>query len=159
MHGPKKELDKFREFARGEEELDFNKFVPYPDEFDKIDRENAKFTEGMTDEQKRVLLRLHGRMKDGFNSGGYEWCINNWGTKWSAYDVKVDENEGSVTYLFCTAWSPPTPVVKAMGQKFPKLKFALEYREPGMGFKGTLIINNGKVEEDWTGEYTSDEQE
>lgn len=28
-----------------------------------------------------------GTDKNGYNSGGYEWCQDAWGTKWNAYAV------------------------------------------------------------------------
>lgn len=88
-------------------------------------------------------------IKDGFNSGGYEWCCNNWGTKWGIYDaVILSENfkkkVGTIKYKFLSAWSPPLPVIKAMSEQFPSLTFKLKCYECGMQFQGTFIIKNGK---------------
>lgn len=39
----------------------------------------------------------------------YQWCINNWGTKWNACEVFVDDN----CISFQTAWSVPDPILEA----------------------------------------------
>jgi hypothetical protein len=71
-------------------ELDFELAVPFP----------AHWSE----QQK------HGRVgSDEF--GGeqwYNWCIAHWGTKWGAFDVKVEfSDEMTLCYIFKTAWDPP----------------------------------------------------
>ena len=80
----------------------------------------------------------------------YEWDINNWGTKWNFCDATVTEffEDGELVYHFETAWSPPIPVIIKMGEMFPQLRFELDYIEEGMAFKGTLIIDKGKIIKD-----------
>ena len=58
----------------------------------------------------------------------YQWNIENWGTKWGAYEfdhegmtLKVADIEAGLHLLyltFQTAWSAPTPVFAAMEEKF-----------------------------------------
>ena len=68
----------------------------------------------------------------------YEWSCKNWGTKWNAYDGYVNEvSDECFQVSFCTAWSPPMPVIQKMGEKFPELYIEMEYQEEGMGFAGT----------------------
>ena len=99
---------------------------------------------------------------DGFNSGGYEWVIQNRGTKWNCSECEIsDENYysykdgkfGEIKYTFNTAWSPPIPVIEAMSKKYPKLKFDLRYFERGMGFNGIFRVQDGKVEMNEEGKY------
>ena len=69
----------------------------------------------------------------------YEWSYANWGTKWNAYDGYISNVEPeSFQVSFTTAWSPPTPVIMAMCEKFPELYIEMEYQEEGMGFAGTM---------------------
>ena len=77
---------------------------------------------------------------------GYDWCIENWGTKWGAYEcVLMDEDhhgEGEISYQFNTAWETFNNRVSiAMSSVFPTLRFELTYFEPGMGFKGERVWN------------------
>ena len=50
----------------------------------------------------------------------WEWCIDNWGTKWNAFDVEMEvhtneaTNESSLEYKFNSAWSPVNQIVDAI---------------------------------------------
>lgn len=44
----------------------------------------------------------------------YQWAIQNWGTKWNAYAVNVEEAQ----VTFDTAWNSPNPVLEAWIFKF-----------------------------------------
>lgn len=75
---------------------------------------------------------------------GYDWCLNNWGTKWGAYDCILHGEEfhgqGEISYQFNTAWSTfNAEISTAMSNVFPTLRFELNFFEPGMAFKGTRI--------------------
>lgn len=117
--------------------LDFNAFIPYPTHFTELDtlaeveRKKGNFT-----------------AKDGFNQGGYEWCIKHWGTKWNVDCVR----RGNVLH-FDTAWSPPLPVIVVMAQQFPDLTFTLRYYEGGQGFQGKVVWHGGREVEQTQGAY------
>ena len=62
----------------------------------------------------------------------YEFQTREWGTKWDASDIDVDEleeNSTGVSYRFQTAWSPPMPVFHAMVKQHPELTFEVEWEE------------------------------
>lgn len=42
----------------------------------------------------------------------YEWCNENWGSKWNACDVESDEDSGIVSFM--TAWAPPDGIAEAL---------------------------------------------
>lgn len=97
-------------------------------------------------------------MTDGFNSGGYEWCCENLGTKWGICRAEIEdetdyEGESELRYSFETAWSPPSPVIIRMSVLFPSLKFELRYFEGANCFNGILVCEKGKVTTDKQGEY------
>ena len=73
----------------------------------------------------------------------YDWCCENWGTKWDAQDTDISA-DGSVIN-FETAWSPPIPVITELARRFPDFRFELEYEEPGMGFEGTCVWESGNM--------------
>lgn len=140
IRGDSNMLKQFMEFAReGENLLSANNFIPYPEKYRTLDEQAEE-------------ARKNGdySFKDGFNSGGYEWCVNNWGTKWGIYrtellEENLSDTKGKLVYNCNSAWSPPTPVIMAMSNKFPALRFTLKYYERGCGFKGTFIVKGGKV--------------
>ena len=59
-----------------------------------------------------------------------------WGTKWDADNVYIDDLDESMTLSFNTAWSPPEQWFAALCKKYPDKEFKLEYDEPGMCFRG-----------------------
>ena len=43
----------------------------------------------------------------------YDWCVENWGTKWDIFDIVHASLEGdTLTVSFSTAWSPAIPAVE-----------------------------------------------
>jgi len=156
--GKKEEIQRFLDHVKTESSrFDFETIIPYPDEFKKLD-ETAAAWEKNKDKPPNAM-----RPKDGFNSGGYEWCINNWGTKWNLVEgdyckIDFDEmeqwgDECTLELHFDTAWSPPVPVIHEASNLFPELTFELRYFEQGCAFNGIYRVQNKKVELDKTGEY------
>ena len=171
--------------------IDFDKIVPSPKIFDKIDelagvepgilgkRGDKDFVvpEELMEELKAVIPKYDVLGKEvttifnstAYNSWGHTWNQQNWGTKWNAHDINdsvpIEEhseiygggNDGYTLFKkliqFTTAWSPPEPIIKALGLKYPKLTFWLKYWEQGMGFKGEYAVANDKVEVDYSAEY------
>lgn len=169
VEGSQAELEKFKKVAKGktrhgeEQVLCEESFIPYPEEYRKLDEEAEKVrveytgkakeagVEKMSEEEREAWYKEnpHPTVKDGFNSGGYDWCNENWGTKWGFCSPKSEyEDEESIEYTFDTAWSPPIPLIRRMGEMFPKLKFTLRYEEPGMNFEGKLVMEDGEESED-----------
>jgi hypothetical protein len=84
-----------------------------------------------------------------FNTGGYEWCVKNWGTKWNSChaDISIDEPK-KLCYNFSTAWSPCNPVIEKLIFKFRNLKFKYEFEEWGDAIAGVLEGNKGHITRD-----------
>lgn len=131
--------------------LSAESFIPYPAEYRKKDERCTEWWKKNTVDGRRYGTYKPGvnpmdAPNDDFNSGGYDWCRKNWGTKWGICDPEViEEASEGVVYKFACAWSPCIPVIEAMGKKFPSLQFALNYYEGGMGFQGEFIVAEGKV--------------
>ncbi len=94
-----------------------------------------------------ALEAKYGSHHDDFNSGGYEWCVNNWGTKWNAYDIKR-RDYGGFCLTFQTAWSPPLPVIAELHKRFPECRITLEFFERGMAFSGGVSYLQSEYAED-----------
>lgn len=76
----------------------------------------------------------------------YNWCVNNWGTKWSCDGCSFSEDGKSVS--FSTAWSPPIGVVKELS-KILDCDLRLIYSEPGMNFHGEYqVFKDGYISDD-----------
>lgn len=140
-------MDRLRGREEEETALDANNLIPYPEEFRKKDEAAISY-------EREHPSDWSNRPKDGYNFGGYDWCVDNWGTKWGFCRVqaptlrKLSGGWGRLTYHFETAWSPPEPLIKKMGEMFPNLNFTMKYYEAGMGFKGVIQIEAGQVVEE-----------
>lgn len=80
VEGPAETIAEFLKAVRGENgAVDFDRIIPYPEKYKEMDRFAAAWDTLPAEEKARTE-----RLRDGYNSGGYEWCVENWGTKWSA---------------------------------------------------------------------------
>lgn len=67
----------------------------------------------------------------------YDWCNNNWGTKWNvgSVGVHVERGEDSVLIVFHTAWGPPLPWFEELFQAMPPgMQMHVQTWEAGMAF-------------------------
>ena len=166
VSGPKERLEEFKQRVAGDEEpLDAGKIIPYPPVFALLDRLNSfvgRQAEPTKEDSKLLLesaLQGYDTHKDGYNQGGYEWCRDNWGTKWNFSEVsgpvlEVRPRVCKLYYSFETAWSPPTPLIRKMGEIFPDLSFKLVYWEGGAGYQGVFCMRNGRVTKDENRAYS-----
>lgn len=78
---------------------------------------------------------LKGTTAPGDTPNWYDWCVANWGTKWSeSHVVVIDSTSDELRVCFDTAWSPPIGVY---GQ-LVELGFDVQatYVEQGIGYAG-----------------------
>ena len=69
----------------------------------------------------------------------YDWRIQNWDTKWDAYDVVVTDDDPECTEIeFNTAWSPPQAICHALREQYPDVSISWFYDEPGCEIAGYL---------------------
>ena len=80
---------------------------------------------------------------DGSN-GWYAWNLENWGTKWDAREVNLEQDENEAIYTFSTAWSIPEPVFRAMAEQHPTLSFTLGSEEE-QGWGAEFSAKDGEV--------------
>lgn len=134
IKGTKEDITEFKEFLKyfvdaEDDRINFGQVIPYPAKYTLIDKGVIKNT---TD-------------KDGYNSGGYDWCVNNWGTKWegsSMYEYSIQDK--IIKIGFQTAWAPPLPVIHRLSIGYPKLTFKMKSFEQGAGYKVSYEVKNGK---------------
>jgi hypothetical protein len=156
--GPKEVLEEFLRFAAGKSPFDdeesafnFNRFLKYPEEFQRLDEIAQAWDR---EHAGRPDYDWHARPKDGFNSGGYEWCVANWGTKCPPrveVEGPVVGHDGKtlqVVFRFDTALSPPRGVIEKAAELYPALRFELHYFECSCCFDGLFCCTGGEVETD-----------
>ena len=69
----------------------------------------------------------------------YDWRVNNWDTKWDAYDVVVtDDDPDCLEVEFNTAWSPPEAICHKIREDYPDVSVSWFYDEPGCEIAGYL---------------------
>ena len=69
----------------------------------------------------------------------YDWRVQNWDTKWDAYDVVVtDDDPEQLEVEFNTAWSPPEAICNQLREDYPDIAISWFYDEPGCEIAGYL---------------------
>ena len=69
----------------------------------------------------------------------YDWRLQNWDTKWDAYDVHItDDDPDQLEIEFDTAWSPPEAICNELREQYPDLSVSWFYDEPGCEIAGYL---------------------
>lgn len=72
----------------------------------------------------------------------YEWNIQNWGTKWNAYDTDVISD---TEVRFDTAWSHPLPVIEELVKRFPEDNLEIKYADEDTGYNfGHYLVIDGE---------------
>lgn len=78
---------------------------------------------------------------------GYNWRVDNWGTKWDAHDVEARFGATACEMFFDTAWGPPVDAIAELSRLFPDAVVGLAFDEPGCDFGGFLIYRAGEVQD------------
>lgn len=129
------------EDAIGRQEL-LNEFVPVP--------EDLKITAGTMTADEAVQAKLN-EEKYGY-SNWYDYCINEWGTKWDVDAEVLMATDNSIDLSFDSAWSPPI----GWYEKVTELGFDVDayYYEPGAAYCGHWYDGNDDM---WEIPSTSEE--
>ena len=80
----------------------------------------------------------------------YEWSVNNWGTKWNAYEcMPCEVYDDSAELSFWTAWSPPHHITQRLSEQYPDILFTHEWADEDIGRNCGRIeyINGGLLSE------------
>ena len=78
----------------------------------------------------------------------YDWCVENWGTKWNVeddVDVSYNKNTDEYDITFDTAWSVPSSIVEKYSEFCNDEEFYWEYEDED--YDGTHILRkiNGEI--------------
>ncbi|MBD5381917.1 hypothetical protein [Clavibacter sp.] len=171
--GTEEIVNEVLEFIKGEEDaFDFNNVISRPDELDITsssegndgmkylvgvnergigyqNSEHYKYMEKMKAENPERFEKCISLGKNYLNNivnhgyiTWYEWSIDKWGTKWNAYEVEQHEN----VVEFQTAWSAPHPVIEALAERFPDVKFIHKWADEATAYNcGERGYEDGKL--------------
>ena len=123
-----------------EDERCFGQIIPEPD------WANTPLMTGQEKSFGRIRgnlgeLPVDGRFQstDQADDRWYDWRVQNWDTKWDAYDVEVvDPDPENMEITFNTAWSPPESICHALREQYPDVSISWFYDEPGEEIAGYL---------------------
>lgn len=152
---------------------DFNKVIPMPDGMDiqihsgietavkkyfnmgysdnpllasleKSTRMNAKNRSDFDEKEQLLFDQAVKNYQEHGSIYWYDWCNDNWGTKWNAYSCeKVDEN----TFIFETAWSGVPNMIEAMSLQFPDVAIEYAWSDEDTGSNcGKAAYKNGEID-------------
>ena len=116
--------------------LDFNTIIPEPTKRSECDRMYV-----MSNGETRGLELCKG--KKWFD--WYRWRLDNWNTKWGAYDCVITENDDLLVIYFSTAWTPCKPIINKLIEMYPSLTFDYAYYECGCMLGGYIIGHGGRT--------------
>ena len=129
--------------AKFSSERPFAEILPSPD-FSKIKNEDGELPvvkEHKNDKGEVIFTTTEFPKSGKSDDRWYHWNIQNWGTKWDAYDfcgADVEEEYGSATFEFNTAWGPAEGIYQYIVDHYPDVDISWFYDEPGMEMAGYL---------------------
>lgn len=76
----------------------------------------------------------------------YDWCVNNWGTKWNAYSFDDIPPSSDNEITFHTAWAGVPQILEKLSKRFPYVTFEYAYADEDIGSNvGRLTYKGGEV--------------
>ena len=92
------------------------------------------------DKERPFRSGLRFESTDVMDDRWYNWRCQNWGTKWDAYSLEIDDTDmpHGFEVTFETAWSPPEEVCNAIRDQYDDLSISWFYDEPGCEIAGYL---------------------
>ena len=92
------------------------------------------------DKDKPFRSGLRFKSTDVMDDRWYNWRVQNWGTKWDAYTMEMDDTDmpHGFEVNFETAWSPPEEICNAIREQYDDLSISWFYDEPGCEIAGYL---------------------
>lgn len=79
----------------------------------------------------------------------YRWRLENWGTKWGAYDCYCIIKKSYVAFVFSTAWNIPDKIYKKLADMGYEME--IRYADEDLGSNCGMLYYNNETKE-WTQE-------
>lgn len=123
--------------------IDFDLIIPEP-------RYKSDCPKEYVNKIRTPVEKLTGR--EWFN--WYDWHVENWGTKWNAYDGYTIIKPSQVVFVFSTAWSCPSRVINKLLTVLPDYDIEARYADEDIGHNCGILTYNAK---DKSVEITTDD--
>lgn len=150
IKGTPEQIEMVRDAVGSQERIfDFNRIIPMPEDLNidcdglvsLLDTRESRFYEPPRGEVVERLKKAEDDRVENFFKGvrnlrkygyacWYPWAVDNWGTKWNAYELEEHSRD---TIKFETAWSHPRPVYDALSKKFADVTFEVKYADEDTG--------------------------
>lgn len=62
----------------------------------------------------------------------FDWRCAEWGCKWPAQDVDLDDDGETATIQFDTPWDPPIGIIETLRARFPEITITAFFDVPNM---------------------------
>ena len=129
--GSKRQRNLLRDAVLCAETQNFAHLYPCPQEL----------TDTVADSSERPELLA----KYGY-SNWYDWCCDNWGSKWSDRETTLaEDSEKRQHWYFQSAWAPMGGLIEKVSERYDKLLFGLSYTEESNAFAGYGIFGRGQL--------------
>ena len=74
----------------------------------------------------------------------YDWCRNNWGTKWNAYGFSEADDDDTI--IFETAWNNVAPVIEKLSEMYPDITIDYSWADEDFGYNvGSFSMLNKEI--------------
>ena len=134
------QLNRIKEIFESKDTV-FGKIIPSPD-WANIPNEDGELPvriEHKNTEGEVIFTTLEFPKSKKGDDRWYQFCVQNWGTKWEAYDFcTMDIEEDSAEFGFNTAWGPPEGIFDKIRENYPDVGISWFYDEPGCEIAGYL---------------------
>ena len=137
------------ETTMGVEQVDYDLTILFPVPEPLAIRAVFFSTETDDPEYQELLKKYEANKAEYGHTTWYDWCINNWSTKWSPRIEEWTINDypnGSEIYAYYeTAWSPADGLIREVSRQFPTLLFTVSSDEEGRSFSCVSAFSKGEM--------------
>ena len=117
-----------------------------------VDMVNARYKDMSPDEFIDLGAKYVSNLLKYGATSWYDWCYDNWGSKWGAYDAEPFANN---TMTFKTANAPIIPVISKLGSMFPDIKITYKWANEDWGRNtGVIELFNSSHESFMPADYS-----
>ena len=119
--------------------LDFDRLVPVP-----VQLRPAPPIEGPVHRALRAALNRPPPTLD-LPPAAREWCLDHWGSRWQAEDVRVERSPSALRYTFSTVHSAAEPVSRRISQLRPDVDVHHASSDAASDWAGYVLYRGGLV--------------
>lgn len=126
-------------------------YIPFPKQLDgitngstTIDGKSVRNWRRIDGKEIPLSEKEEKKLKEKYGATNwYDWCLNNWDTKWGCYDFGIDDDVIS----FTSAWSPiGDNIIRMFAKDFPDFTYSWEEEQ---GYGSEMDFEDGECVVQW----------